>query len=118
MQPSYGYSGAQGLPDTITATLDSNGTGTARISNQNSAVLWVVRQISVVTNPRVSSGCSATLTLPVGIIDTTYFAGTGAAAGGDPPIYLRSGDFIDVTFENGPANGVGIVTYFYDEIMI
>lgn len=112
-----GFPGTPGLSDTITATLDSGGNGTARISNQNSATLWIVRQVSVITSPR-SDGCTCTLTPPIGIIDTSYFAGTGDVAGGDPPIFLRAGDFIDAIFENGPASGVGIVTYYYDEVIV
>lgn len=95
--------------------LNASGNGSGQIINNNSAVMWKVEQVSVVTSPR-TSGATCELTPPTGIIDTSYFAGTGDVAGGDPPIYLTHGDYITCTFANGPANGQGIVTYYYEEI--
>lgn len=98
------------------ASLNSSGTGESRIQNNNSGTLWIVRQISVITSP-TASGTTCTLTLPAGIVDTSYFAGTGDVAGGDPPIYLHAGDFIGLVWSQGPSGGQGIATAFYDEII-
>lgn len=99
------------------AQLDATGSGKALIQNNNSAALWIVRQISLITAP-VTSGTTCTVRPPTGIVDTSYFAGTGDVAGGDPPIYLRSGEYIELEWENGPANGTGVCTYFYDEVIL
>lgn len=104
-----------GLSDTLTTPIDGNGRGQVRISNQNSTTLWIVRQISVLVSPAVD-GPICRLTLAIGIIDTAYFAGRGDSAGGDPPIYLRPGDFIDASFEQVPIGSTGFVTYYYDEV--
>ena len=100
--------------NTVVANLNASGSGSSRIANENSALMWVVIQISVLTNPTIS-GCTCRLTPPAGIIDTSYFAGTGDVAG-DEPVFLFSADFIDLTWTNGPANGVGIATYVYYEL--
>lgn len=101
--------------DISVATLNSSGAGTGRIQNNNAAVLWVLFQVSVVSSPNQSSGnCQCRLTPPTGVIDTSYFAGTGDTA---PGVYfLYPMDFIDHTWSGGPASGRGIVTYQYLEV--
>lgn len=106
-----------GLRQNVTVQLDASGAGESRIDNNNASTLWVVRQLSVITAPQ-RAGATCTVTLPTGIVDTAYFAGTGDVAGGDPPIYLRSGEFLRLTWANGPANGTGIATYYYDEVIM
>lgn len=105
-----------GLRRNVVANLDASGNGESRIENLNAGVLWIVRQISVICRP-TASGTTCTVTPPTGIIDTSYFAGTGDVAAGDPPIYLYSGDFILLTWADGPASGQGVCTYYYDEVV-
>lgn len=105
-----------GLRRNVVADLDASGNGESRIENFNAGALWIVRQISVLCSP-VTSGGICRVTPPTGIVDTSYFAGTGDVAGGDPPIYLYTGDFIKLTWEDGPASGQGICTYYFDEVI-
>lgn len=97
--------------------LDASGNGEGRITNNNSAALWIVRQISLISQPTRTGGICE-LRLPEGIIDTGYFAGTGSAAGGDPPIWLYGGDFIRLVWIGCAPNGQGVCTYFYDEVLL
>lgn len=103
-----------GLRGNTTASLDASGNGQSFIQNMNAGSLWLVRQVSVITSPE-AAGATCTLTPPTGIIDTSYFAGTGDTAQG--VYYLHSGDFIKLTWRNGPPNGQGIATYYYDEVI-
>ena len=95
-------------------TLDANGAGTVQIQNNNSAMLWIVRQLSLITSPTSSATC--VVTTPTGIVDTAYFAGTGDVAGGEPPIYLQPADYLLLTWALGPANGLGLCTCYLDEV--
>lgn len=95
--------------------LDGTGAGTVRIQNNNVSAQWVVGQVSVRTVPPIA-GCTANLFQNVQLVTTSYFAGTGDNAGGDPPVYLSPGEYIDVAFSNGPANGQAIATAYYTEI--
>lgn len=95
--------------------LSAAGGGVGQIANNNAAKLWVVRQISLISNP-TSSGATCTVKWPIGIVDTSYFAGTGDVAGGDPPIYLYSGEYLELVWEGGPANGQGIASVIFDEV--
>lgn len=94
-------------------TLTASGAGSVQIQNNNSAMLWTVRQLSLITSPTSQAVC--VITTPTGIVDTAYFAGTGDVAGGDPPIYLQPADYLTLTWSLGPANGVGLCTCYLDE---
>jgi hypothetical protein len=50
----------------------------------------------------------------IGIVDTSYFAGTGDTTEGE--YYLEPGDYLELTWTSGPANGTGLATYFYEEV--
>jgi hypothetical protein len=93
--------------------LSATGAGVGTIRNDNSAVIVVIYQLSVITSP-TSSGATCTVTPPTGIVDTSYFAGTGDVAQG--VYYLEHSDFLTLTWASGPANGQGIATYFFDEV--
>lgn len=105
-----------GLRRDASVNLNASGAGQGVIRNDNSAALWIVRQISVIANP-TRSGTTVVTRTPNGIVDTSYFAGTGDVAGGDPPIYLRSGEAITLDWTSGPPSGVGQCTFYYDEII-
>jgi hypothetical protein len=77
--------------------------------------MWIVRQITIKTNP-AQSGCTAQVFQNLNFVATSYFAGTGDTAGGEPPMYLDPGEYIDVVFTGGPASGQGVVTLYYDEV--
>ena len=100
--------------DNLVTPLNASGNGNNQLQNNNSARLWVIVQISVITAPE-APGCTCKLSPPTGIVDTSYFAGTGDVAGGEP-YFLFSGDFVAFTWTNGPANGQGLATYFYYEV--
>lgn len=99
------------------AELNASGVGESFITNNNAGKLWIVRQISLITNPE-TAGCTCTVRFPTGILDTSYLAGTGDVAGGDPPVYLYSGDFLKLVWAAGPVNGQGICTFIFDEVDI
>lgn len=105
-----------GLERDATITLDANGEGVATIVNNNAAALWIVRQISIITQPTKAGATCTVRKLPVGFVDTSYFAGTGDTAG-DEPLYLRGGQTIELTWAGGPANGQGVCTFYYDEVI-
>jgi hypothetical protein len=96
------------------AKLDSSGAGTDQITNPNSAALWVIQSLSLITVPTSNAQC--VLTPPTGVINTSYFAGTGDLAEG--PHFLYHGDQINLAWSSGPANGQGICTYEYYEVPI
>lgn len=99
----------------LVTQLDANGAGIDQIQNLNAAVVMKLVQLSVISNP-TSSTAQCTVTYPAGgIMDTAYFAGTGDQAGGEPE-YLYNGDFVQLTWSNGPANGQGIATYVFYEL--
>lgn len=108
--------GAVPVRKNLAIRLNASGNGTDRIVNNNSARLWVVVQLSIITSP-TSSGCTCVVTPPTGIMDTSYFAGTGDVAGGEPE-FLYEGDYLELAFANGPANGTGIATYTYYELAL
>lgn len=111
-----------GLRRDLPIPLSTSGTASDKFVNNNSAALWVVRQISLIsTNPLIGGGLTCTVRPPTGIIDTSYFAGTGDVAGGDPPIYLRSSEYIELTWSQATsvqAGLVGLASFFYDEVIL
>lgn len=104
-----------GLDGTLVTDLDANGDGVGTLYNNNSGVMMVIFGLAVITNP-VISGCTCIVTPPIGVVDTSYFAGTGDVAQGI--YYLRAGSFLKLTWDNGPHNGKGIATYFYHEVLV
>lgn len=96
-----------------TAILDANGNGSSIIQNNNSAIVMMIVQLSVISEPTSAAIC--TVTYPTGIMDTAYFAGQGDVAGQEPE-YLYSSDFLTLTWSGGPANGQGIATYMFFEL--
>jgi hypothetical protein len=96
--------------------LNAAGNGSGEIRNNNAATMMVIVQLSVITAP-TSSGCTCVVTPPTGIVDTSYFAGTGDVAGGEPH-FLMPGDSLKLTWSSGPANGQGIATYYYWEVRL
>jgi len=101
--------------DNNVTRLSAAGAGVGRIQNSNSASVWIIGMLSVITSP-TSSGCTCVVTPPTGIVDTSYFAGTGDTAQG--MYVLMSGDYLDLTWSGGPASGQGIATYIYQELEI
>lgn len=100
------------IQDISQAALNASGNGTNRVQNNNAATVWKIEQFSLITNPIGSSACTCVMQPTTGVIDTSYFAGTGDVAGGDPPMWIFTGDYVDFIWTGGPANGSGIVTYF------
>lgn len=96
-------------------TLDSSGAGTVRIQNNNVAAVWIVRQVTVRTNP-ATPGAIANLFQGVNFVCTLYFAGQGDTAGGEPPLFLDPGEYVDAVFTGGPASGQAVMTLYYDEV--
>lgn len=97
-------------------TLNAQGVGSVIIQNNNVAAQWRVEQVSLRTVPPIA-GVTCMLYQNVQLIDTSYFAGTGDNAAGDPPVYLNSGEFIRADFTQGPANGQAIVVAYYEELI-
>lgn len=95
--------------------LNALGAGNVRIQQQQVGKQWKISQVSIKTIP-AAPGCTADLVQNGQLIATSYFAGTGDVAGGDPPLYLDAGEYIEVQFTGGPANGQGIVNAIYEEI--
>jgi hypothetical protein len=98
-----------------TVKLDANGAGTIRIQNDNPMVVVVMRQVYVVCNPKKPGATADILDASFGVT-TSYNAGTGDTAKGDPPLYLPRGYFCDVVFANGPPLGQGIAITYYEEM--
>lgn len=96
----------------LVTALNASGAGADQIVNVNSAFIWVIVALSVITVPTSSATC--TFAPPTGIINTSYFAGTGDLFEG--PHFLYHGDAINVTYASGPANGQGLITYEYYEV--
>lgn len=96
-------------------TLNASGAGTIQITNNNSFMVWKITQLSVISVPTSAAVC--VVSPPTGIVDTAYFAGTGDTAGGDP-YWLHAGDFLELEWSSGPANGVGLCTIYYYEIPV
>jgi hypothetical protein len=98
----------------VATPLNSSGAGVGFIRNDNAAVLLVIGQLSVITKP-TSSGATCTITPPIGIVDTSYFAGTGDVAWG--LYWIEPGSYLQLTWASGPANGVGVCSYFGVEVI-
>lgn len=96
------------------AMFDAQGAGTATISNQNSATIWVVVQLSLIMVPTASGG-ECVVRYPNGIMDTAYFAGTGDQAGGEPE-FLYADDYLTLDWTAGQPGGQGIATFQYYEL--
>lgn len=99
--------------DNNVTNLNASGSGTNIIQNNNAATTMVVVALSVITVPAGTGATTCKLTPPTGIIDTSYFAGTGDVAYG--VYFLPPGDSITLTWTNGPASGQGVATYQYFE---
>jgi hypothetical protein len=97
----------------VTTKLDGTGAGNNQIRNDNAAATLVIFQLSLITTP-TSSGATCTVTPPIGIVDTSYFAGTGDIAWG--AWMILPDDYLTLTWANGPANGVGVASYYFAEI--
>lgn len=95
--------------------LNSSGAGVGQIRNTNSTATWVIRQLALITSPTSSASCTVK-PAGIGIVDTSYFAGTGDTTEGE--YYLEPGDYLELNWASGPANGTGIATYFYEEVPI
>lgn len=98
----------------LPTTLSALGAGVGQIVNNNSSQLWVIIQLSLITAP-TKAGCTCVVTPPTGIVDTSYFAGTGDVAG-DEPHFLYHGDSLNLIWTGGPPGGQGIATYYYYEV--
>ena len=92
--------------------LNASGVGTGQLVNGNSAAMWVIVSLSLITTPTSSAVC--VMTPPTGIINTSYFAGTGDQF--DGPHFLYHGDSINFAWSSGPANGQGLCTYEFYEL--
>lgn len=99
--------------DNVT-TLNASGAGSNTITNNNSARVMVIVQLSLITSPTID-GCTCVVTPPTGVVDTSYFAGTGDVAG-DEPHFLFASDFLKLDWTSGPASGQGIATYYFYEV--
>lgn len=100
--------------DNLSTALSSAGAGVGTISNQNASMIRVIVQLSLISSP-TASGCQCVVAPPTGIMDTSYFAGTGDVAG-DEPHFLMPSDYITLTWSGGPVSGQGICTYYYYEV--
>lgn len=103
-------------PGNVTGTFDANGASQERIVNGLSSVLWIVAQLSVVCQPKQSGPTCSLYQNGVYFIDTSYFAGTGDTAGGDPETYLFGGDYILLDWSGGTPGGQWVCTYYYREV--
>lgn len=103
--------------DNYVTPLDTAGAGTGRIENNNSAIMLVIIQLSLVTSPRqASANCRCEIRPVTGFVDTSYFAGTGDSARG--VYFVYPGDVLELVWSGGPANGQGIATYVYVEVLL
>ncbi len=110
MQPQYLTKGRRQL---VIAEIDvSTLAGTAQFVNNNSAVRYVVRGISLRTSPK-TSGTTCDVYLVLDYIDTSYFAGTGDTASGEN--YVNPGEYIQFDWTSGPSGGQGLASVYYDE---
>jgi len=101
--------------DVNVTQFNASGAGSNQIQNNNNAALWKISQLSVITSPQ-QSGVRCVITPPTGIVDTSYFAGTGDSTIGEA-YYLEPSDFLQLTWTNGPPGGQGICTFFYEELL-
>jgi hypothetical protein len=91
-----------------------NGSCTLRFQNNNSAAKQKVVGASVGPTSPVANACRCTL-LKNGIqtLDSSPFAGFGAAATGETD--LLPSEFIDAVFTGGPTTGTAQITIHYEE---
>lgn len=102
-----------GLDDSAFAVADSAGSCIVRISPP--AMPWRVTQVSIeVDGDGAPAGATCTLRKNGRII--TPLVPDVDAAGGDPPVPLRTNDVLTVEWVNLDPGQRGTVNYFYDEI--
>lgn len=114
-----------GLRNNVVGTLNASGALLGmRITNNNASALWIIRQVSLICSPLSTGlrpgGVTCVVTPPTGVVDTSYFAGTGDTMGGDPAFYCYSGEYLNLDWSSGAfAAGLqAIATYYYDEVIL
>lgn len=93
--------------------LDSTGAGSLNIDPNNAAMEWDINQISVQTNPLVN-GCICALFFNGAYIHHTMF-GSQDSAQGNPNTLVAPNDELTVAWTNGPPNGQGTVSIWFEE---
>lgn len=96
----------------VSVTVAANGTATATITTGTQFQTWIVSQISV---EMASAPIGATCALRKGGFLISPLIPTGDAASGEPPITLRPGEQLTVTFTGCTPNAVGNVFVIYDD---
>jgi hypothetical protein len=100
------------MPDTtISSTVNSSGEARATLTPTKN-IPWSVSQVSV---KMFNAPSGATCELQKNSAFITLLIAGGDVADGDPPIFLRPGDRMDVIWENCTAGDVGEATFFYNE---
>lgn len=106
----------RGQRRSVSIDLDSNGDGVGEFSNDNMAALYVIRRVSGIA----LNGTSTTLSIWHGLnfVDTLTGVDIGASwVANDAPLYLRRGEDLRLEIDGGAANGTGIVSVFFDEVI-
>lgn len=96
----------------LSVTVPASGTVTATITTRTALQKWTVSQVSV---EMATAPIGATCTLRKDSALVTPLIPTGDAATGDPPITLRSGQQLTVTFTGCPVGAIGTVYVIYDD---
>lgn len=96
----------------LTVAVTAGGTATANVQTRTNFQTWTVSQVSVeMSNAPIGATC--TLRKDGALI--TPLIPTGDAASGDPPVILRPGQTLSVTFAGCIPGSLGTVFVFYDD---
>jgi len=95
-----------------TVTVDASGTAVQAIQTGSAFRTWTVSQVSV---EMPSAPLGATCDVRKGGALITPLIATGDAATGDPPVVVRPGETLTVTFEGCTPGDTGTVYLIFDD---
>lgn len=99
--------------DTFNAKVDSNGLAVITFGPTDSYFNWSVSQVSI---EMLTAPVGATCVMRKGGAFVTFLIATGDVAGGDPPLFLRPGDRVTITWEGCTPDDYGKAYVIYDKI--
>lgn len=99
--------------DTYQETVQADGTCTVRFPQQFLQYNWNLSQVSIEME-NAPSGAICTLRKNGAFV--TFMIATGDAAGGDPPLFVRPGEYCEVIWESCTPGDVGRVFVIYNKV--
>lgn len=98
--------------EVVSVTVGAAGTASATLRTRTKFQTWTVSQVSV---ELATAPIGATCQLRKNQVLVTPLIPTGDAASGEPPVVIRTGDQLTVSFAGCTPGSTGTVMFIYDD---